>query len=386
VVSIGDGVTAAEVELCGADAPPGDVGYDLDPESIVAAVDLLEASQRPLIVAGHGAVHADVRAELERLAALIGARLTNSLYGCQFFSGHPHYLGLCGTWSPSLAQRAFEASDVVVAAGASLNRYTTARGTIFGSAKIIHCEVDPDQPLAASAPELALVGDLATTIPALIDEWQRRGLAPRSVAGESPSIEAIKASVMAVDLGHDPERGLDLRDVYFEIDRKLPDDRIIVTDSGRHLACLPSLVGARDARSFIMSRGYGSVGMGLGAAIGAAAAHPQRPVVLLCGDGGFTMAAQELDTIRRHRMNITIVVINDEMYGAEVRYLRGFGLPTDVLNLDLGDVAAIASAHGGSGVVVRTRDELLDLELPSSGLFIVDARIDPELDGRAAVG
>jgi thiamine pyrophosphate-dependent acetolactate synthase large subunit-like protein len=385
VLSIGDGVLRAEVELTGERAPAAG-SAPLDRGAVSAAVDVLERAERPLIVAGHGAVHADCREQLEELAGLAGARVATSLYGMGFFAGHPHNLGLCGGWASPLVQECLAASDAVLAVGASLNRHTTADGTIFPDAKVIHCEIDAAQPCMASSPELALIGDAREAVPALIGEWRRRGLPERPVLGTTPTMDEIKSSVLEVYLGHDPERGLDPRAVYAELDRRLPEDRIVVTDSGRHLSCLPSLVGARDARSWLPSRGYGSVGLGLGAAIGAAAAHPRRPVVLFCGDGGFMMAAQELDTVRGHQLNLTIVILNDLMYGAEVRYLRTFGLPADVLRMGFPDIGLLARAYGGTGVVVRSQRELVDLDLPGSGLLLVDARLDPEVELRAALG
>jgi thiamine pyrophosphate-dependent acetolactate synthase large subunit-like protein len=386
VLSIGDGITAAEIELTDGRLPSHDCDAAPDAESVAAAVDVLAAARRPLIVAGHGAVHAHCRRDLEELAALAGARVANSLYGARFFSGHPHDLGLCGTWAPAIVHRHFAETDVVLAFGASMNRHTTAKRTIFGNVTAIHCEIDPNQPLMVSRPDLALIGDAGAVARALIAEWRARGLPARAVEGSTPSREEITRSVLAVDLGHDPVRGLDLRRVYAEFDRRFPADRIVVTDSGRHVSCLPSIVNARDARSFVMSRGYGSVGMGMGAAIGAAAAHPDRKVLLFCGDGGFTMAMQELDTIGSHRLDITIVVINDLMYGAEVNYLRDFGFPPDVLRMGFPDVELLARAHGGVGFAVRTEEELCALDLPDSGLVVVDARVDPEVSGRAAVG
>lgn len=392
VLSIGDAVMRDDVtltqDLATATAPAAltEVNGPVDGEAIAAAVDALERSARPLIVGGIGAIRAGVRAQLVELAELTGARLANSLQGTGLFAGHPRNLGLCGTWAPRLVQEELARTDVVLGVGATLNRHTTAGGTVFGSARIIHCEIDPDQPVMATSTDLALLGDARDVVPALVAEWRRRGLPARPAPGDVPTTDDVRASVMKVDIGHDPARGLDVREVLTEFDRRLPADRVVVTDSGRHLVSVPTLVGARDAHSFVLSRGYGSVGLGLGAAIGAAAAHPGRPVTLFCGDGGFTMAAQELDTIREHGLDVTVVVLNDLMYGAEVRYLAKFGLPPDVLRMGFPDVEPLARAYGGVGVVVRTSQELADLDLPAKGLVIVDARIDPEADAHDAVG
>jgi thiamine pyrophosphate-dependent acetolactate synthase large subunit-like protein len=109
-------------------------------------------------------------------------------------------------------------------------------------------------------------------------------------------------------------------------------------------------------------------------------------VVLFCGDGGFTMASQDLDSIRYNELDVTIVVINDEMYGAEVKYLRSYGLSTDVLRMSFPDVTALADAYGGRGVVIRDIDELGEVDLEPRGLLLIDVRIDPIADASDAVG
>jgi acetolactate synthase-1/2/3 large subunit len=375
-----------------ADMPLGETAIGRPPvetpdrEAVVAAVDALERAERPLVLAGQGALLSDCRTDLETLADLVGARLASTLNVNRFFSGHPRDLGVCGQSSPAVVLEELQKTDVVLAVGASLNNYTTGSGTIFAGATIIQCEIDIERPLMASSPELGLLGNARETVQALIEEWQGRGLELRPVVGRIPAMEAIRTAVLDVDLGHDPVRGLDLRRVYTSFDRKLPRDRIVVTDSGRFAATMPTLVDAEDARSWLGSRGYGSIGLGLGVAVGAAAAQPERNVVLFCGDGGFMMSAQDLDAVRLNQLNLTIVIMNDEQYGSERPYLELYRLPSDVVRQDLPDVVALARAFGGDAAVVRTEDDLAKLELPASGLFLVDVRIDPEVNGRAAIG
>jgi len=107
---------------------------------------------------------------------------------------------------------------------------------------------------------------------------------------------------------------------------------------------------------------------------------------LFTGDGGFMMASHDLDAVRLAGIkNLNIVVLNDERYGSEEKYLRPLALPFDTITQTLPDVVALARVYGGDGVVVRTMDELEALALPRTGLFIVDVRLDPELDGEQAL-
>lgn len=383
VLSIADGIVDSQVPI--GDETPSvlRLAEPPDPEAVMAAVDALERAERPLILAGQGAVLADCRSELEHLADLVGARVASTLNVNRYFSGYPNDLGVCGESSPPMVLEELAKTDVVLAVGASLNNYTTGQGHIFAGSTVIQCEIDVDQPFRATASELGLLGDAKVMVGALTDEWCRRGMAKRSVHGSTPTFDEIGRSILDVDLGHDCSRGLDVRRVYATLSSKLPAERIIVTDSGRYMATMASLVDARDARSWLVSRGYGSIGLGLGAAIGAAVGVPERPVVLFCGDGGFMMSAQDLDAVRLNDLNLTVVIMNDEQYGSELQHLAMYNLPGDVVRQDLPDVVSLAHAFGGVGVVVQTEDELAALGLPYRGLFIVDVRLDPAVNGRA---
>ena len=385
VLSVADRVLDDPVTVD--DRPPDRVEpAEPDPAAVSAAVDALAAADRPLVLAGQGAVLAGAGKDLERLAEVSGARLATTLRANRMFSGHPSDLGLCGTWSPPIVRDEIAGCDVVLAVGASLNPHTTDHRQIFAGATVIQCEVDEDAPFRASSPQLGVVGDAGVTAVRLYEEWERRGLGQRRRTGEVPGRDRVVASVLDVDVGHDPARGLDVRDVYAAFDRKLPADRIVVNDSGRAMGAMATLVDAADARSWLVGRGYGSVGLGLGTAIGAAVAHPSRTVALFVGDGGLMMAAQDLDAVRLAGLDLLVVILNDEQYGAELASLTQRGLDADVVRQSMPDVPTLARAFGGVGYVLRTRAQLEAFELPSGGLTLVDARIDPQVGGADALG
>jgi thiamine pyrophosphate-dependent acetolactate synthase large subunit-like protein len=352
----------------------------LDPQAVSAAVDALSSARCPLILAGQGAALADCRADLIELADLTGARLASTLNVHRFFAGDRRDLGVCGTSASPIVVNELAAVDVVFAVGATLNTFTLGEGSLFGPAKIIQCEVDPEARVKASPPSLALLGDAKRVTRAVIEEWNSRGLARRPEPEDAPDWGQMQKSVLATDIGADALRGLDPRDVYVVMGDKLPRDRVIVIDGGRASYPAPALLDAIDGRSWLNSRGYGSVGLGIGAAIGAGVAAPGRRVALFCGDGGFMMAANELDTIRREGLDVTIVVLNDEQYGSEVKYCRRYGLTSDVTHYSMPDLPKLAEAYGGSGVTVSTREELVALQPSSPGLEIFDMRIDPDAD------
>ncbi len=385
VLSIGDGVLEGEVPL------EPDVPREprprpaATPDRIEAAVEALGAAKRPLIVAGQGALLAGCRADLERLAEATGAWLGTTINVNRFFAGHPAEIGLVGQSAPEITKALLRTCDVVLGVGASLNDYTLDAGRLFGDAAIVQVEADPEHPRRATDEGLHLVGDAAATTRALLAAWTARHPDPRPAPPAPPTFAELAAAVAAADIGHDPARGVDLRALYAAMDARLPSDRIVVTDAGRTRSTMAALIDTVDAHSWLDSRGYGSVGLGLGYAIGAATAAPDRKVVLFSGDVGFMMSSHDLDAIRLNDLDLTIVIRNDEQYGAERKYLAAVGLPPDLARQTLPDVPALARALGGDGVVIRDLDEVRDEHLAQRGLFILDVRLDPVTDWRPAL-
>ncbi|QYN18099.1 thiamine pyrophosphate-binding protein [Amycolatopsis sp. DSM 110486] len=385
VVSIADGVLTAEVELP-ADEPAEGTAEVADPAAVESTVDLLASARRPLIVAGQGALLAGCEAELAELATLTGAQTGTTLRANWFFAGREGNLGLCGNWAPALVRKALAEVDVVFAVGASLNTWTTGDRQVFPAARFVRCDVDPATVPAGADPEVSLFGDAKTVVRAVLDAWRARGFTEPKPVVARPTVAEVQESVRAVDVGHDPARGLDLREVFTAFDEHLPAGRVVVTDAGRSLKTLPTLVRAESARQWLIGNSFGSIGRGLGIAIGAAAARPADPVVLFCGDGGFMMAAQDLDAVRLNGLSLTVVVTNDEQLGAEAKYIDQYDLPAEMIRQTLPDVAHLAAAFGGTGRVVRTREELAEAAADSRpGLTLLDVRIDPVIDCAAAL-
>jgi len=386
VISIMDSVLDEEVEPLRL-ADPLVVSHPLPaPEAAARVADLLSAAQRPLLIGGGGALAADARRPLERLAERTGAALGTSLMAIRMFSGHPNDIGLVGGWAPSAARAYFRTVDAVVAFGAGLNQFTMDRGRLFPGVPIAQVLLDPADAGTFARPDVLVVADAAKAAEAVDAQLARRGVGPREYPG--PSFSVVRSSLLGADAGAGAGAGLDVRAVAERIDRMLPADRIVVTDSGRAVIPLPDLVDARDGRSWVHGRGYGSIGQGLGLAIGAATAHPERTVVLFVGDGAFLSSCQDLDAVRLADMhNLVIVVLNDERYGMETRTLREYGLGLESIEQSTPDLVAIARAYGGDGTAVRTAAELDALRLPrGGGFFLVEAQIDAELDPSLTVG
>jgi thiamine pyrophosphate-dependent acetolactate synthase large subunit-like protein len=150
---------------------------------------------------------------------------------------------------------------------------------------------------------------------------------------------------------------LDPREVVEALEKNLPREWEMV-NSGGHCSWFFAQMPSRAQEKFLTIREFGAIGNGISFAMGVAAARPDRTVVLFDGDGSLMMHVQELETIKRHRLNILIVVMNDGAYGSELHKLRSEGMPEDGSVFGYCDFAAIARCFGLPG---RTFTRLADL-------------------------
>jgi thiamine pyrophosphate-dependent acetolactate synthase large subunit-like protein len=276
-----------------------------------------------------------------------------------------------------------EEADCVLAFGASLNRFTVKGGKQFSdSARIIQCDLHSPAIGSHSRVDLGIVGDAHLTATALLTELtdrstQRAGFRIDSVIEElaafDPSTEFSDASL--------PD-AVDPRTLLLAIDDILPLERAVVVDGG-HFSGFPCMyLGVPDPQGFILALDFGAVGCGLGAAIGAAVANPQRLTVAVIGDGGLMMSLSDLDTAVRYHLPLLILVLNDGAYGAEMHILRDLSMPIANALFENPDFAQVALAVGAEGVTVRTLDDLaaLDQRLPSlERPLLVDCKINRDV-------
>jgi thiamine pyrophosphate-dependent acetolactate synthase large subunit-like protein len=352
-------------------------------EQLDAALGLIASAERPVIVAGRGAVEAGARDAIVALAERIAAPLATTVLAKDLFRGHPDDLGLCGSLSHDVASGALGKADVLIVFGAALNVYTSFHGELTRGKRIVQVDRDPgrfgwyvpvDEPVCADA------RSAAEAMVAALDD-----------ADHAPSrtwLEGIRAALAERDpvaefrdrTGPDT---VDIRTACLRLDDQLPGARTVVSDIGRFTSAAWRYLGAPSAEDFTTMGGFGSIGLGLAGAIGAAVARPDTTTVAVLGDGGFMMNAAELSTAVRERLAMVVVVFNDGAYGAEYHKLLGAGAdPNHSLNR-WPELAPIAEAMGAEAVVVRKLDELESLRLrvaEATGPLVVELKLDPAVN------
>ncbi|MDF0599610.1 thiamine pyrophosphate-binding protein [Psychromarinibacter sp. C21-152] len=371
-------VAAAQGAIRIAPTPPAVVPQEGD--DLHEAVAVLAAAKRPLVLAGRGACDAESRAALLRLADRLEAPLATTLKARELFRGEDWDLGIFGTLSAPGAVEAILQADCVISFGASLSSYTTSDGAYVEGKRVVQVSPRAADLGCWHRPDVAVLGDAAPTVEALLrwlDEAEiapsgfRGELAPRGL-GDFPAAEA-------------PAEGLDCVAALSRLEALLPRPRTFVMDGGRHMINALQYVTAGDPQHYVHTTSFGAIGLGMAYAVGAAKAAPDRPAVLICGDGGFMLGGlAEFNTAVRHALDLTVVVANDGSYGAEHVQLRNKQMDPAVSLFAWPDIAPVAEALGGRGVTVR---ELADFAAVEAAIaegrrpLLIELKLDPDRIG-----
>ncbi|MFD4255978.1 thiamine pyrophosphate-binding protein [Amycolatopsis thermoflava] len=353
-------------------APPAP---EPDAASVAELAALLADAERPVFIAGRGGRGA--AAEIRALADACGALLATSAVAHGLFHGDPWALGISGGFASPLAAELVRDADLVVGWGCALNRWTTRHGKLIGpGARLAQVDLEASAIGAHRPVDVGVVGDAAATARAVLAELGGQ----RKSGYRSPALRdriAARARWSAADFRDESTPDLiDPRTLSAELDRILPAERVVSVDSGNFMGYPSAFLDVPDEFGFCFTQAFQSIGLGLATAIGAAIAQPGRLPVAALGDGGFHMAAQELDTAVRLGLPLLVVVYNDAAYGAEVHHFAG---DHTTVRFPPTDIAAIGRGFGCAGVTVRTVADLRQvsewLTGPREKPLVVDAKI-----------
>jgi thiamine pyrophosphate-dependent acetolactate synthase large subunit-like protein len=376
-----------EVQAAECDPPDGLVAPAPPPVEPAAAKDvealarLLTAAKGPLILAGRGAVLSGAREPLEKLAEQTGALLATSAVADGLFAGNPWNLGISGGFASPVAAELIEASDLIVAFGASLNMWTTRRGRLIApQTKVAQVDVEAGNLGAHRPVDLALQGDAPATARALTAALGRH----RSAGWRTDETgERIRQGGWREQPFEDVsgDGRIDPRALTIALHGLLPAERTLAVDSGHFMGWAPMYMDVPDGRSFVFTQSFMSIGLGLATGIGAAIARPDRLTVIALGDGGALMSLPELETLARLAPHALVVIYNDAAYAAEVHHFAPEGARMDTVLFPETDFAALAAALGMEAATVRGPADLeivkhwLDRGRPRP--LLLDARIVP---------
>ncbi len=351
-----------------------------DPVAIDEAVRLIDASERPVVLAGRGAVASGAREALLDLAAHAGAVVGTALDARGLFHGDPFDAGVAGLYSTPGATEVYGGADLVVSFGASLNAHTTVDGYLFPEARVVQVDILSPRPMRSGETADCYVHGDALAV--------ARALRERVSAGQRHRTDEV-AALLATDPDPwdvDLEDGLvDPRALCAALDELLPPECGWASGNSGHFWAFPIMHMPRRREPMIFSTYFGAIGYGIPVGLGAAIGHPDRPMVVFEGDASTVMYVQAIETAARYGARMLIVALNDQVLGAEYHKLVARGIdPTLSRTPDL-DLAAVATSLGCPGVTLTDLDRLpaiVEQFLEGDGPLFVDARVSPSVPSR----
>ena len=343
---------------------------------IKEAADYINSAERPIVYFGGGLITANAQEEMLMLADKIDAPIGCSLRGLSAIpTDHPRFLGMHGMHGRLASFLAMYNADLIISLGVRFNdRVTGNREKFAAKAKIIHIDVDGSELRKTVNTVCGLRGDVKLTLGKLLPLLNER---------KRPDwMEKTEAFRKEEEGCLDNRKGLTPRNIILKLNQYLGENTTVCTDVGQHQMWSAQNLNFKTPRRFVSSGGLGTMGFGIGAAIGAAVGTHERSV-LITGDGSFGMSLQELATAVTYNIPIVILILNNSVLGM-VRQWQTLFFDKHYSNTTLNrktDFAAVAKAFGADGEKVLTEEELDEAFIHAfnnNGPYVIDCSIDKD--------
>ena len=376
LVDIPKDVTSNKAEYQRQEIQPVYSGKDICEEDIETAIKLIKESEKPYIFVGGGAVLSGASEELYTFVKKVDAPVTDSLMGKGAFPGtDPLYTGMLGMHGTKTSNYGVSECDLLIVVGARFSDRVTGNAKKFAkNAKILQFDIDVAEMNKNVLITEGVVGDIKEILKILnsrLDQQEHKSW-----------IRRISEYKEKYPLTYHPEL-LTGPYVVEEIYRQTKGDALIVTEVGQHQMWAAQYYKYTKPRTLLTSGGLGTMGYGLGAALGAKTGRPEKTVVNIAGDGCFRMNMNEIATAARYQIPVIQVVVNNHVLGMVRQWQNlfyGGRYSATVLN-DSVDFVKLAEAMGAAGIRVSTREEFNEAfakALSMNGPAVIDCQIDSD--------
>ncbi|WP_026526488.1 biosynthetic-type acetolactate synthase large subunit [Butyrivibrio sp. VCD2006] len=345
-------------------------------DDIKTAVKMIEHAKKPFIYVGGGAVISGADEELLTLAERIQAPVCDTLMGKGAFNGHHSlYTGMIGMHGTKTSNFGVSECDLLITLGARFSDRVIGNAKTFAKkAKILQIDIDAAEINKNIRTDYSIVGDLKEVLSKINDKLTQQN--------HSEWIAHIKEYEKKFPLSYD-KKGLTCPYVIETLDKLTNGEAIVSTDVGQHQMWTAQFYRFKRPRMFLTSGGLGTMGYGLGAAIGAKVGMPDKTVVNIAGDGCFRMNMNELATASRYNIHVIEIVINNQVLGM-VRQWQNLYYNQHYSNTvltDKVDYCKVAEGLGCTAIRVKKRDEVepaLKKALAAKGPVLIDIAVDPD--------
>ncbi|HGI9241789.1 TPA: acetolactate synthase large subunit, partial [Pseudomonas aeruginosa] len=344
-------------------------------KSIEAAVEKLQAARSPILVIGAGANRKMTAKVLKQLIDRTGIPFVTTQMGKGVVDErHSRFLGNAALSSGDFVHRALEAADLIVNFGHDVIEKPPFF-MVRGGTEVIHvnfrsAEVDP-----VYFPQIEVVGDIANAV------WQIGEALTDTSHWDFSRLLAIRDANEAqlAEGADDPRFPLYPQRLVADVRRAMPSDGIVALDNGIYKIWFARNYKAHMPNTVLLDNALATMGAGLPSAMAAHLVYPQRRILAVCGDGGFMMNSQELETAVRLKMNLTVVILRDDGYGM-IRWKQA-NMGFSDFGLDYGnpDFVQYVQAYGAQGHRVESAEDFLPLLercLSTPGVHVVDCPVD----------
>lgn len=332
--------------------------FDLDDETNIKllneAIDIIKESKKPVIYAGGGVKSSDSEEILEKFATKIDTPVLNTLMGLGNIDRKNELsLGMVGMHGSRESNLALSNSDLVIAIGARFSDRVISKSSEFAkNAKIIHIDIDPSEISKNIESNVSLVGDVKLVLSLLIERVESK-----NNSNWKEEIKRFRKSEGVQTYEFHPQNILKKINEKYETLKK---PTVVVTDVGQHQMWATKYWEFKGNKSFITSAGLGTMGFGLGAAIGTKVGNVDKNVVLVTGDGSFRMNCNELATVANYNVPMLILLLNNRTLGMVRQWQKLFSnqrySQTDI-NENV-DYVKLVNAYNIDGYKVASMEEL----------------------------
>lgn len=384
VLALPEDMLVEEAQAHLADIPTARAARATIAESDAAALlDALETAKSPMIVVGGGAWSDAARLDMQEFATRWNVPVAAS-FRCQDFfdNSHPLYAGDAGIGINLKLAARIKSADLLILLGTRFSEMESSGYSLIDiplpAQKLIHVYPDPDEIGRVYIPSLGIAAPAAETVASLLKlPGPKTFSADRKAHAESCHADYLAWSTLPEGRG-----ALAMAEVMAHVKGALPDDAIITNGAGNYTVWVHRFLTYRTHKTQLAPIS-GSMGYGLPAAVAAARAHPERQVVCFAGDGCFLMHGQELATAAKYNANLTVIVVNNGMYGTirmhQERNYPGRVSATDLVNPDFALLAQSYGCHAETVSRTEEFDTAWARACDFAGPSLIELRVDPEL-------